>query len=152
MLILGAANAVIWLVQHTYLGTASGGHYVLVVFTMIAFAFLTVVFLNLVPLIVTYNTSLGKKLKNAVILTLAFPVPNLFLLIFFAGAPMIMLAGNFGVIIVFVFFALLGISFFTLMVLNFSDYNSEKILIPLYESVQREQMKRMQGKAKKKKK
>jgi uncharacterized membrane protein YesL len=151
-LVLGFSSLIIWFVQNSYLGTLNGGHYVALIFSSLAFLFLSAVLINLVPLIVTYNIKLAQKFKNALILTICFPLPNLFFLIFLTAPFLLLLSGTFGIIVVLLFTVLIAISFYTLMSLNFSDYNSEKILTPLYQSVQREQARRQAGKSKKKKK
>lgn len=148
LIFAGAGNLIITFIDGLWRGTATAGHYVGLIVACIIMFITTLVTINLLPLVVSYDMPLRKKLKNAFILTAAFFVPSVFILIFAAAPFMLVLAGSIFTILIAIATISLGISYVTLMFANYGDYNSEVLLVPLYEA---SLVQRVKQKSKKKK-
>ncbi|MCL2631164.1 MAG: hypothetical protein FWD49_06585 [Firmicutes bacterium] len=141
LFILGFSNLVILFIKNIWLNSANAGHYIGLIFGSIAFLIVTGIFINLLPLTVTYDTRIRDKFKNASILALSFPVGTFMIAVLIATPFLITLAGTFGVVISAVFLVMVGISFYALAFVNYSDYLSENILVELYRQTQTPQHK-----------
>lgn len=134
VLVAGLGNVVISFVEGVWTGTAGAGLYIALIFACLAAIFAVFVFVNLLPLVVSYKIRLIDKVKNAVLLSVCFPLPTLFIVVFMA-APFLLLLINTNIISILVAIVLItfGVTYEMLLMVNYSDYNSEKLLVPLYE-------------------
>ncbi|HPO53111.1 MAG TPA: hypothetical protein PLW76_01195 [Clostridia bacterium] len=129
----GVSNLIILFVEGLWTGLNAGHVIGLIAACIIGLASVMVLF-NLLPMVVAYDMPLGKKLTNAAILATAFFLPSLIILIL-AAAPFLLTAVG-GILNIFVAIAIsmIGFSYFCLISVNYLGYNSEKILVPLYEA------------------
>ena len=151
VIVAGVSNLVINFIEGVWLNNLNAGDYIgLIVAILIGIASAPVLF-NLLPMTVAYDFSLLNKLKNAAILSVAFFVPTMVIMII-ACIPFFLLSGGAMLrMIAALVFCMIGFSFFSLIAANYLGYNSEKILVPLYQATQTER-KKSSKKAKKAKK
>lgn len=128
-----SANMVITFIGALWAGNAGALHYIGLIFACILTLFTAMVLVTLLPSVVSYKTRIRDKIKNSVLFTIAFPVPTFFILAIAAAPLLLMLASGILVFILTLFIIMLGISILALMFTNYADYNSEKILVPLYQ-------------------
>ena len=152
----GAANLIITFVQALRMDNAGAGEWIALFVGIIIALIAGMIYTNWIPLVVSYDMPFGQKLKNACIYTLIFPIPSLFMLIFAVAPYMLFIGGSFLTIIAMLAVIWVGLSFSTLIFVNYGDYNSENIAQPLFERQQlqenRSQRKQNRAKAKRSKK
>ncbi|MDD3947341.1 MAG: hypothetical protein PHI19_05840 [Clostridia bacterium] len=131
----GASNLIIGFVQGLWLNNLNAGHWFgLILSCLVGFVSILVLF-NLLPMVVAYELPLVTKLKNAFLLSAAFLVPTMFI-ISIASIPFILLVGGpLLKMLAALALSMIGFSFFCLISANYLGYNSEKIIVPLYETV-----------------
>ena len=152
----GAANLIITFIQALHMGNAGAGEWIALFVGIIVALIAGMIFTNLIPLVVSYDIPFVKKLNNACIYTLIFPIPTVFMLIFALIPYLLFIAGSFLTIIAMLAVIWVGLAYSTLVFVNYGDYNSENIAQPLLERQQlqenRTQRKQNRAKAKKSKK
>ncbi len=152
----GAANLIITFVQALRMDNAGAGEWIALFVGIIIVLIAGMIYTNWISLVVSYDMPFGQKLKNACIYTLIFPIPSLFMLIFAVAPYMLFIGGSFLTIIAMLAVIWVGLSFSTLIFVNYGDYNSENIAQPLFERQQlqenRSQRKQNRAKAKRSKK
>lgn len=134
VILAGVSNLIILFVQAQWLGSLNAGHWIgLIVGCIIGFVSIMVLF-NLLPMVAAYDLPLIKKLKNAVLLAGAFVIPSLVILII-AALPFVLLTGGAMLrMLAALVLSMIGFSYFGLISANYLGYNSEKIIVPLYEA------------------
>lgn len=147
----GVANLLLNFIEASWINHYKATDIVSLIFailiTLIYFPFFT----NLLPTTVTYNLKAKYKIKNALILTITFYVPALIMFVF-AILPFVLLAaGKIFSLIMFVFILSFGISFMCLILVNYNDYNHEKIIEPLYQAKIKVELKKERRARRKKK-
>jgi hypothetical protein len=144
IIIGGCASLIVYFIQCYHLDTLNVGHYFGLVIAILLALFTTLFFVNLIPLVATYKMKLRNKLKNALCFALSFPVASLFIVIFLLIPFVIMFTGNFGMVAVIAVLSLIGFSFYSLLLVNYSDYLSQSIILPALEySLMDEKKKRL---------
>ncbi|MDR0752288.1 MAG: hypothetical protein LBF12_06905 [Christensenellaceae bacterium] len=138
----GCASLIVLFVQNFYLDTLNVGHYFGLVLGIIIMIFSSMVFVNLIPLVATYKMKIRHKLRNAFVFTISFYFTSFLLVVMLLLPFGIMFTGNFGMVAVMAVLSLIGFSFYALMFVNYSDYLSENIIIPLLQHVQQEALKK----------
>lgn len=139
LVIAGAANLIINFVEGVYLKNNNAFDYIFLIISILVTLFTLLVFTHLLPIIVGYEGKLSffEKLKNAIILTIALFVPSLLItLLVFAPIVLLMtnMSGFIGMILM-VGLVTFGASLYCLLLTNFQDYNAEKIMTPVYNSM-----------------
>lgn len=149
----GGVNLILEFVSGVWSGGANVGQWFALFIGCIILLAATPVFFNLVPQVVSYHKTLNlaQKLKNAVIYTLAFPIPT-YIMIIFAFGPYALMAINSPIITILIGMLLiaLGMTFTFLIMTNYADHNSENVCQTLYENM-RTELSRKERKEKKKK-
>ena len=132
-ILAGAGNLVISFVAALWSGTAGAGEYIMLIFAVFLLLISSLIMVNLLPTVVSYNIKIIDKIKNSVILTIAFIVPSFF--IFVMATFLLYFIPVSGVVVFFVsiIFLMIGLCFAMLIFANYADYNAEKVLTPLYE-------------------
>lgn len=134
----GGAELILEFVSALWGGYAGVGHYFALVIGAIILLLSSMIFVNLVPQVVSYNKTLKypEKLKNAGLYTATFFIPALFITAFaFLPVALMFIGGIFTFIIVIVFMTA-GLSYMALVMANYGDYNSENVLQVLYAQAQ----------------
>jgi hypothetical protein len=130
----GSANLIILFIEGVFSGNAGVGHYFALIFGSLIALASTIIFMHILPLVVSYKIRIIDKFKNASIYSLVFFIRDIFVIGFTALPFALLFTGNsFVMIIIVIFLVMLGIPFFVLMYVNYSDYLSETILLPLYD-------------------
>jgi hypothetical protein len=137
VILAGAANMIITFVGAFWAGSAGFLEYFGLIVSLLVFFFASLVLINYLPTVVSYKLKPADKLKNAILLSLSFTVPSVFILAV-AAVPALALLGGFWATIIFVVMLTIGLSFDSLMIANYADYNAEKVLTPLYEMSEQE--------------
>ncbi len=134
----GGAELILEFVSALWGGYANVGHYFAVVIGAIVLLFSTMVFVNLVPQVVSYDKTLNyaAKLKNAVLYTVTFFVPTLFMTAFTFLPIGLMFIGGILTFIVIIICMSVGLCYMALVMANYGDYNSENVLQILYSQAQ----------------
>lgn len=134
----GGAELILEFVAALWGGYANVGHYFAVIIGCIILLLSAMIFVNLVPQVVSYNKTLkyAEKLKNAVLYTITFFIPGFFMTAFAFLPFALMFIGGFFTFIVLIICISVGISFMALIMTNYGDYNSENVLQVLYEQAQ----------------
>lgn len=138
----GVANLFLSFVQATWVNQYKAADIVsLIAAILITLAYFPF-FANLLPMTIAYDLKSKYKIKNSIILTLTFYIPA-FLIFAFAILPFVLLsAGRIASLVMFVFILSFGISFLSLIFANYSDYNYEKIISPLYQARMKAELKK----------
>ena len=149
----GGVNLILEFVDGVWSGGANVGQWFALFIGIFILLFATPVFFNLAPQVVSYHKTLNlaQKLKNALIYTLAFPIPTYFMIILAFGAYAL-LAINSPIVTILIGMLLiaLGMTFTFLIMTNYADHNSENVCQVLYENM-RIELSRKERKEKKKK-
>ena len=135
VLFSGIGNIFVYFVGEFWKGAANAGHWIMVILAGI-FALLALMFLlHLIPIIVLYDMPFGKKIKNAAIYTLQLFLQNVFILAVFA-LPFVLIAvlPIYIKIILIAVLLVYGGKWYSLIICNYEQYLSEKIIMPVYNS------------------
>ena len=134
----GGAELILEFVGGLWGGYANVGHYFAVIIGAIILLLSTMVFVNLVPQVVSYHKTLNFacKLKNAFLYTVTFFVPSLFMTAFAFAPIALMFIGGFFTFIVIIICMSVGLCYMALVMANYGDYNSENVLQVLYSQSQ----------------
>ncbi|HHX48856.1 MAG TPA: hypothetical protein GX709_00445 [Clostridiales bacterium] len=147
----GVANLFLNFVKASWLNNYNAGDIVSLVFGILITLAYFPFFINILPTTVTYNMPVKHKIKNALILTLSFYLPALLVFVFSALPFALLAVGRIMALIMMVLILSFGMSFVCLMIVNYNDYNHEKIIEPLYLAKMKDQMKRERRARRKKK-
>lgn len=130
----GGAELILEFVGGIWGGYANVGHYFAVIIGAIILLISTMVFVNLIPQVVSYHKTLkyAEKLKNAFLYAITFFVPSLFMTAFAFLPIALLFIGGFLTFIIIILCMSVGLSFMALVMANYGDYNSENVLQPLY--------------------
>ncbi|MFI3229675.1 MAG: hypothetical protein R3Y23_05885 [Bacillota bacterium] len=131
--VAGCGNLIITFVEALWLGTANAGHYIGLVIACILGLFSTIILLNMMPLVVTYRTSLVSKFKNSCIFTVSFFAQQLFMVVVIAVPFLLLLVGSIITMLAAIACLVLSLSYIAMISTVYSDTNSERYLVPLYE-------------------
>ncbi len=131
--VAGCGNLVITFVEGLWAGTANAGHYIGLVVAIIFGLISTMLVLNTMPSVVTYRTSLIAKLRNASVFTVAFFVQALFMVAIIALPFCLLLVGGIVTMLIAVACLTLSLAYIAMITTVYSDTNSERYLVPLYE-------------------
>ncbi len=131
----GGAELILEFVGALWGGYANVGHYFAVIIGAIILLLSTMIFVNLVPQVVSYDKTLkyGEKLKNACLYTITFFLPSLFMTAFTFIPVALLFIGGFFTFIVIILCMSVGLCYMALLMTNYGDYNSENVLQALYE-------------------
>ena len=134
----GGAELILEFVGALWGGYANVGHYFAVIIGAIILLFSSMILVNLVPQVVSYDKTLkyGEKLKNACLYTVTFFVPCLFITAFTFAPLALLFIGGFFTFIIIILFMSVGLCYMSLVMTNYGDYNSENVLQVLYEQSQ----------------
>ena len=134
----GGAELILEFVGALWGGYANVGHYFAVIIGAIILLFSSMILVNLVPQVVSYDKTLkyGEKLKNACLYTVTFLVPCLFITAFTFAPLALLFIGGFFTFIIIILFMSVGLCYMSLVMTNYGDYNSENVLQVLYEQSQ----------------
>ncbi|MBR2479982.1 MAG: hypothetical protein IKB56_01610 [Clostridia bacterium] len=134
----GGAELILEFVGALWGGYANVGHYFAVIIVAIILLFSSMILVNLVPQVVSYDKTLkyGEKLKNACLYTVTFFVPCLFITAFTFAPLALLFIGGFFTFIIIILFMSVGLCYMSLVMTNYGDYNSENVLQVLYEQSQ----------------
>ena len=134
----GGAELILEFVSALWGGYANAGHYFAVIIGAIILLLSSMIFVNLVPQVVSYDKTLkfAEKLKNAFLYTITFFVPCLFMTAFTFAPLALMFIGGMFTFIVIILCMSVGLSYMALVMANYGDYNSENVLQNLYVQAQ----------------
>ncbi len=134
----GGAELILEFVGALWGGYANVGHYFAVIIGAIILLLSSMILVNLVPQVVSYDKTLkyGEKLKNACLYTVTFFVPCLFITAFTFAPLALLFIGGFFTFIIIILFMSVGLCYMSLVMTNYGDYNSENVLQVLYEQSQ----------------
>ena len=135
VLVGGVGNAYVYFLRQFRLGLAGAGEWIMViVLSMVALVGVCFV-LFMLPTIVLYDIPFLQKMKNSIILTISMPLQNLFLLILFAiPAVLISVTSGFINILILAIILVFGGPFYCVLLADYGQYFSEKIITPVYLS------------------
>ncbi len=131
--VAGCGNLAITFFEGLWSGTANAGHYIGLVVAILVGLISTMLVLNTMPLVVTYRTSLVAKLRNASIFTSAFFVQALFMVVVIALPFCLLMVGSIITMLAAVACLTLSLAYIAMVTTVYSDTNSERYLVPLYE-------------------
>jgi uncharacterized membrane protein YesL len=152
VVVAGASNLIINFIEGLWLQNLNAGDYIGLTAALIVGLASVLILFNLLPMTVAYDLPLLAKLKNATLITIVFFVPTL-LIMMIACLPFVLLAGGPMLqMLAALVFCMIGLSYFSLISANYLGYNSEKILVPLYEATMQAERKKSSKKGKKSKK
>ena len=134
----GGAELILEFVGALWGGYLNVGHYFAVIIGGIILLLSSMVFVNLVPQVVSYDKNLkyAEKLKNAFLYTITFFLPGLFMTAFAFLPFALMFIGGFFTFIILILCMSVGLSYMALVMTNYGDYNSENVLQVLYSQSQ----------------
>lgn len=134
----GGAELILEFVGALWGGYANVGHYFAVIIGAIVLLLSSMILVNLVPQVVSYDKTLkyAEKLKNAFLYTVTFFVPGLFITAFTFAPIALMFIGGFFTFIVIIICMSVGLCYMSLVMANYGDYNSENVLQVLYSQSQ----------------
>ena len=131
----GIANVFVYFIGEYWCGTANAGHWIMVILAAIIALFTFMFLIHLIPIIVLYDMPFGKKMKNAFIFTLQLFMQNLAMLVLFSAPFIIMVLTPIYIkVIIIAILLVYGAKWYTLIMCNFEQYLSEKIIVPVYNS------------------
>lgn len=135
LLVAGVGNAFVYFIGKFWLGTAGAGEWILVIAASVIALFGAIFVIYLLPTVVMYDMSFGQKMKNAAIFTVQMFLQNIFVLAFVA-LPFILIAVSGGIINIILIAVMLvfGCPFYCLLIGNYVQYFSEKIITPVYQA------------------
>lgn len=135
VLFSGIGNVFVYFIGEFWKGTANAGHWIMIIFASIFALFSLMFLLHLIPIIVLYDMPFAKKMKNAAIFTLQLFLQNLFIIAIFA-LPFILIAvlPIFIKVILIAVLLVYGGKWYSLIMCNYEQYLSEKIIMPVYNS------------------
>ena len=129
----GVGNLFVWFVGEFWKNQANAGHWILIILMGLLSIFVLMWVAHLIPEIVIFNTSFKSKLKNSILLSVQFFIPTFGIVVLF-GAP-IVLASVLNLYISVIILAVLlvfGSKWTSLLLCNYEQYISEKIITPVY--------------------
>ncbi len=135
IVVAGVGNAFVYFLSKYWQGTAGAGEWVLIIFASIV-ALLSAMFsVYMLPMIVSYDIPFMQKAKNAMIFAMQMALQTIFVLAILA-LPFIIVALTDGFINIIVVALLIvyGSTVYCLILSNFMQYYSEKIIVPVYQS------------------
>lgn len=135
VLVAGVGNAFTFFLAKFWLGAAGAGEWILIIFACIVAVFGAIFCIFMLPTIVMYDISFAQKMKNAAIFTLQMFIQNFFILIIVA-LPFVLMAVTSGFIniILVALMLVFGAPFYCLLISNYVQYYSEKIITPVYRA------------------
>lgn len=135
VVVAGVGNAFVYFLSKHWQGSAGAGEWILIIFASLV-ALLTAMFaVYMLPMIVSYDIPFLQKAKNAIILALQMAAQTLFVVAFLALPFLIIaLTQGFVNIILVALLIVYGSSVYCLILSNFMQYYSEKIIVPVYQS------------------
>jgi len=152
VIVAGVSNLIINFIEGSWLNNLNAGDWIGLIVALIVGVASVLVLFNLLPMTVAYDLPILTKLKNAALLAAAFLVPTLIILVI-ACIPFALLAGGSMLrLIAAMVFSMIGFSFFCLVSANYLGYNSEKVIVPLYQATIQNERKKNSKKSKKAKK
>lgn len=134
-LFAGIGNVFVYFVGAFWAGTAGAGHWIMVILAGIVALFTFMFLLHLIPSIALYDMPFGLKMKNSAIFMLQFFLQNLLIVLVFA-VPVV-LATVMSSLVSAVIIAILlvfGSKYYCLVMCNYEQYISEKIIQPIYQA------------------
>lgn len=109
-------------------GSAGAGYYVWLVFSFI-FCFFFAMFLFIyMPMCVAYRFKAGQLLKNTCLIGLIVFVTTLLLVILLGGIPLIAIANDIVMYLIYGFFLLFGFSLYLLIITAYGQYACENLI------------------------
>ena len=149
VLVIGSILLVLEFVDSLLLGSTHAGHYIGLILGIIIALFTLMVSVIYLPFSVSYSSSNFKiKIKNSILLALAFPLSTLIIVIL-AFIPFgLVFTGPMLKILVTVLLLSFGFTHACLTMTNYADYNSENIIQPLYQQQIKTQIRTERKKAK----
>lgn len=135
-MVAGFSSIIISFAEHNLLGTAGFWHYTGLIMAILVSIITLMTLVQLLPMLAMYRElNFLQNLKNAFLLGISMPVPTLFMVALLV-APMFLLFSK-GMIVTLVLLALVmfGAGFYSLSWCVYTDYNSEKIVQPIYQAL-----------------
>ncbi len=135
ILVAGVGNAFTFFLSRFWQGLAGAGEWILIIFACIVAVFGAIFCIFMLPTVVMYDISFAQKMKNSAILTLQMFLQNFFVLVVVA-LPFVLIAVTSGFINIILVAVMLvfGAPFYCLMISNYVQYFSEKIITPVYQA------------------
>ena len=109
----------------------SGGHWLLTlsnVFSYIMIVFVSIMYLYMLSMGVTYKLKFLQLIKNAILMTIALVPTNLFFALFALVSIIIMFLGQLGLSIGLIIFVMFGLSLAALIWTNYSQWTFDKFI------------------------
>lgn len=133
--VAGVGNAYIYFLSKYWQGTAGAGEWILVIFVSIATVLVAMFSVFMLPMIVSYDIPFMQKVKNSILLSLQMAIQTIFVVAVLA-IPFIIVASTSGFVNVIVVALLIvyGSAIYCLILSNFMQYYSEKIIVPVYQA------------------
>lgn len=148
-LLCGSILLILEFVDSLWLNTVNAGHYVgMIIGILIALTTLLLAIIYIPFNVIYADTKAKTRLKNAAILTAAFPFSTVIVLLIALAPFALIFAGSMVRIIATVILLSFGFTHTCLTITNFADYNSENIIQPLYLQEIKTQMRTERKKAK----
>ncbi len=151
VLVAGFSQLVINFAEHSLTGTASALDWIGLIVSLILGVLVAMTLVQLIPLLIMYRElSFVQNLKNAFLLGISVPLPTLFMVALLLG-PIIFLFSGTGLFVMLIFgaFVVFGAGFYALAWSIYTDYNSEKIIQPIYQALTKKSKKKAKDKKKK---
>lgn len=135
VLFAGIGNLFIYFVGLFWQNKANAGHWIMIVFAGLLAVFIIVYLMQYFPTTVIYDMPFGSKMKNSLIFTLQYFLPNFAIAAVFCGVIVLAAVLNIYISVVIVAVLLVyGSKWFSLLLCNYEQYLSEKIIIPVYNA------------------
>jgi len=151
VLVAGFSQLIINFAEHNLMGTASAWDWIGLFVSIVASILTAMTLVQLLPLVIMYRElSFLQNLKNAFLLGLSVPIPTLFMVALLAGPMFLLFSGTqLFTMLIFAAFIIFGSGFYALAWSVYTDYNSEKIMQPIYMALNKKSKKKAREKKKK---
>jgi len=151
VLVAGFSQLIINFAEHSLAGSATAWDWIGMILSILSSILVAMTLVQLFPMLTMYRElSFLQNLKNAFLLGLSVPMPTLFMVMLLAGPIYLLFSGGqLFTMIIFAAFIIFGSGFFALAWSVYTDYNSEKIIQPIYVALNKKSKKKSKEKKKK---
>lgn len=135
ILFAGIANLYVYFIGEFWKNEANAGHWIMIIFASISAIFILMYLVHFIPTIVLYDMPLKSKMKNSAIFMLQMIVQNFFIVVILS-VPFILMAvlDIFIAVIIIAVMLCYGSKWYSLILCNYEQYLSEKIITPVYNA------------------
>ena len=134
-LVAAVGNSFVYFIGQNWQGKAGAGEWILIIIASLVAVFGAIFIIYMLPTVVLYDISFLGKMKNAAIFTVQMILQNIFVLAVVA-LPFVIIAVTSGFIniILVAIMLVFGAPFYCLLISNYVQFYSEKIITPVFQA------------------